>query len=220
MKLFLDSANVDQIREVWELGILDGVTTNPTLVAQQGRAFLDVLKEILDIVDGPVNAEVVATEAEAMVEEGERLAELSKNVVVKIPMTKDGIKAVSLLSKRKIHTNVTLCFSAAQALLAGLAGATYVSPFMGRVDDIDWDGVELVADIAEVYHKQGIETQILAASCRHPLHVTQAAAAGADVVTMPYEVFEKLFHHPLTDIGLKRFLDDWEKAKAVLGGIQ
>ncbi len=209
MKLFIDTANVAQIREAAEMGIISGVTTNPSLIAKEGHDFIATLQEIVQIVDGPISAEVVSLDANSMVEEGLPLAELHKNIVIKVPMTAEGLKAVHQFSKRGIKTNVTLVFSANQALLSARAGATFVSPFIGRLDDISYDGVELVQDIAMIYDIHGIETEIIAASIRHPMHVTQAAKAGADIATCPFSVLDKMVKHPLTDQGIERFLADW-----------
>lgn len=214
MKIFIDTANVDQIREAHQLGILAGVTTNPSLVAKEGRDFEEVLREIVDIVgDLPVSAEVVSLEADGMVAEGEKLAAIADNIVIKVPMTLEGLKAVHQFTVKGIETNVTLIFSANQALLAARAGATYVSPFIGRLDDISHDGLELIGEIAEIFDIHGIPSEIIAASIRHPVHVTKAARLGADIGTMPMKVIEQLVKHPLTDIGIERFLADWEKAQ-------
>lgn len=214
MKFFIDTANVDEIREINEWGVLDGVTTNPTLVAKEGRDFMEVLREITAIVDGPVSAEVISTEHQAMIEEGKKFAAVAPNVVIKVPMTEEGLKAVKYFSRNNIKTNVTLVFSANQALLAAKAGATYVSPFLGRLDDIGHDGMDLIADIVEVFSVHDISTEIIAASVRHPLHVLQGAKLGAHISTIPYKTFKQLVKHPLTDIGLQRFLEDWEKAQS------
>jgi len=211
MKFYIDTANVEEIREAYEMGILSGVTTNPSLVAKEGRNFIETLKEIADIVDAPISAEVVSTQAQEMVAEAEPLAALSKNIVIKIPMTGEGLKAVKMLSKKKIRTNVTLIFSANQALMAARAGASYVSPFIGRLDDIGYDGLQLIRDIAEIFELHRIETEIIAASIRHPIHVTEAALAGAHIATIPYHVIRQMLHHPLTEQGIARFLADWEK---------
>lgn len=211
MKLYIDTANVDEIREAYEMGILAGVTTNPTLVAKEGRDFIQTLKEIADIVDAPISAEVISTTAHEMVAEAEPLAALSKNIVIKIPMTAEGLKAVRMLSKKKIRTNVTLVFSANQALLAARAGASYVSPFIGRLDDISHDGLKLIRTIADIFTRHNIETEIIAASIRHPVHVTEAALAGAHIATVPYKVLMQMIHHPLTEQGIERFLSDWQK---------
>jgi len=213
MKLFIDTANIAEIKEAQSWGILDGVTTNPSLIAKegQGRGFQQILKEICSIVKGPVSAEVLSMEAEGMVEEARGLAAIAENIVVKIPMTPEGLKAVQILKKENIATNVTLVFSPSQALLAAKAQATYVSPFVGRLDDRSEDGMELVAQILNIYRNYGFPTQVIVASVRHPLHVVQAALLGADVATVPFAILKKLFEHPLTDLGLKQFLADWEK---------
>ncbi|WP_423792944.1 fructose-6-phosphate aldolase [Methanocaldococcus indicus] len=210
MKFFLDTANVEEIKKYAELGLVDGVTTNPTLVAKEGRDFYEVIKEICEIVDGPVSAEVISLEADKMVEEARELSKIADNVVIKIPMTRDGMKAVKILSKEGIKTNVTLVFSPLQALLAAKAGATYVSPFVGRLDDIGHTGMELIADVVNIYRNYDIETEVIVASVRHPTHVLEAARLGADIATIPPAVMDKLFNHPLTDIGIERFLKDWE----------
>jgi len=211
MQLFIDTANLDEIREAHALGVICGVTTNPSLVAREGGDFVQRVADICDIVEGPVSAEVIAQDAEGMIREGRMLAKISEHVVVKIPLTGEGLKACKVLSSEGIDTNVTLCFSASQALLAALAGATYISPFMGRVDDIAWDGANLIAEIAELYALDPqIQTKVLAASIRHPLHLTQSAAAGADVATVPMKVIRAGLKHPLTDIGNEKFLKDWE----------
>ncbi|HEX9774297.1 MAG TPA: fructose-6-phosphate aldolase [Actinomycetota bacterium] len=217
MKLWLDTANIEEIREINAWGVLAGVTTNPTLAGREGLPFEQMLKEITAEVEGPVCGEVIATETAAMVEEGLRLAEIAPNLVVKIPMTPAGLAAVTTLGARGIKTNMTLCFSATQAILAARAGATYVSPFLGRVDDTGNDGIALLAEIVEVYRTQGEQTLVLAASLRSPQHVVDSAKAGADVATMPHKVFKALVNHPLTDIGLRRFLDDWEAYQRELG---
>lgn len=211
MKLFLDTANLDEIREAASWGVLDGITTNPSLVSKEGRDFKELIREICKIVDGPVSAEVVAITKEEMVEEGRELARIHRNIVVKIPLIVEGLKAVKALSREGIKTNVTLCFSANQALLAAKAGAAYVSPFIGRLDDISHDGMAVIRDIKTIYSNYGYSTQILTASVRHPLHVLEAAKAGSDVATMPFKVLEQIVKHPLTDIGLKRFLADWNQ---------
>ena len=210
MKLFIDTANVDQIREANELGVICGVTTNPSLIAKEGRDFVEVVKEITTIVDGPISAEVISLEHEGMVKEARELVKIHENIVIKIPMTLEGLKAVKILSSEGIKTNVTLIFSAAQAPLAARAGATYVSPFIGRVDDIGCDGMALIEEIVDIFDVQGIETEIIAASIRNPLHVTHAARLGCDIATVPYNVIEQMTKHPLTDIGIERFLKDWE----------
>jgi transaldolase len=214
MKFFVDTANVSEIREAVALGLLDGVTTNPTLIAKEKRPFRPLVEEICALVPGDVSLEVVATDFEGMVKEGEELAQIAPNVVVKCPLTKDGLRAVRHLSGKGIRVNQTLCFSATQALLSAKAGATYVSPFLGRLDDIAHVGMDLVRDICAIYRNYGFTTQVLAASIRNPLHVVDAAKAGAHVATMPFAVLEQLMKHPLTDIGLKRFLDDWAKSGA------
>ncbi|PIR22643.1 MAG: fructose-6-phosphate aldolase [Deltaproteobacteria bacterium CG11_big_fil_rev_8_21_14_0_20_45_16] len=214
MKFFLDTANIDEIREAAETGLIDGVTTNPSLVAKEKRPFEDIVKEICQIVKGPTSAEVIATDYKAMMPEAEKLAKISEHVVIKVPLTRDGLRACKTLREQKIPVNVTLCFSANQALLAAKAGATYISPFIGRLDDIGQEGMALISEIADLYASQGFSTQILAASIRHTEHIRQAALLGAQVATMPYKVFEQLYHHPLTDSGLQRFLADWKKTQA------
>jgi transaldolase len=210
MKLFIDSANLDHIREIHEWGILAGVTTNPSLIAKEGRDFIATIHEICELVQGPVSAEVVAQDVEGMVREGRMLAKVHEHIIVKVPLTATGLAATRRLSDDGIRTNVTLCFQPAQALLAALAGATYISPFVGRVDDIAWDGNELIAQIAEIYAADpSIETQVLAASIRHPMHLVASALAGADVATVPYKVIKSLVKHPLTTSGNERFLADW-----------
>ncbi len=211
MKFFLDTANVKEIAQAHEMGVLDGVTTNPTLLAKEGRDPVHVVKEICKIVEGPVNAEVISTDCEGMLKEARRWAELSEKIVVKIPMTREGMKAVRILSEEDIPTNVTLIFSPSQALIAAKAGAYYVSPFVGRLDDRSEDGMQLASQIIQIFDNYGFETEVLVASVRHPIHVVEAALMGADIATMPYAVFEKLFDHPLTDMGLQQFLADWEK---------
>lgn len=211
MQFFLDTGNVDEIRQALEWGILDGVTTNPTLIAKTGRPFMEVVKEILQLVDGPVSLETVSRDAKGMVEEGRKLAELGDNVVVKIPMTPEGIIAVQELESEGIPTNVTLVFSPTQALIAAKAGATFVSPFVGRLDDISSDGMKLIRNIKTIFDNYGFDTQIIVASVRHPMHVLEAALIGTDICTMPFEVMKKLFQHPLTDKGIELFLKDWEK---------
>lgn len=218
MKFFLDTGNVEEIRQAAALGVLDGVTTNPTLLAKEGKPFREALLEMCSLVE-IVNGEVVATDAAGMIAEGREIAALHPNVVVKIPMTAEGFKAIKVLRGEGIRINVTLVFSPAQALLVAKAGAYFVSPFLGRVDDIGNDGMKLLREIIEVYRPYKFPTQVLAASLRHPMHVVEAAKLGADIATMPYKVFQQLFKHPLTDIGLERFLQDWDKARAVLGDI-
>jgi transaldolase len=216
MKFFIDTANLEQIREANDLGILDGVTTNPSLMAKEGitgeEAVMKHYKDICEIVDGDVSAEVISTNFEGMVAEGEKLAAIHENIVVKVPMIKDGIKAIRYFSDRGIRTNCTLVFSAGQAILAAKAGATYLSPFIGRIDDMNWDRMELIKQIAEIYAVQGYETQILAASIRNPLHIVKSAQFGADVVTCPLSAILGMLKHPLTDIGLAQFLADHAKA--------
>ena len=212
MRFFLDTANVDYIREANEMGVICGVTTNPSLVAKEGRDFNEVIKEITEIVDGPISGEVVSEDAEGMIKEGREIAAIHKNMIVKIPMTAEGLKATKVLSKEGIKTNVTLIFSATQALLAANAGATYVSPFLGRVDDISMIGMDLVRDISEIFSVHGIKTEIIAASVRNPIHVIEAAKAGADIATVPFNLVEQMIKHPLTDQGLEKFKADWEAA--------
>jgi transaldolase len=211
MQFFIDTADVGEIRKSLALGMCDGVTTNPSLVAKTGRAFADVLREIVQLVPGPISAEVTATDAEGMMNEARQLARFGPQVVIKIPLIVEGLRAVKALTQEGIKTNVTLCFSPVQALLAAKAGATYVSPFVGRLDDVSHDGMQLIADILQIYRHYGFETKVLVASVRHPIHVLEAAKMGAHVATIPYAVIEQLAKHPLTDIGLKKFLADWEK---------
>jgi len=212
MKLFIDTANINEIKEAYSWGIICGVTTNPSLIAKEGRDFKEVVNEICSIVDGPISAEVISLKAEGMIEEARDLAKIHKNVVIKIPMTAEGLKAVSVLSKEGIKTNVTLIFSAAQALLAAKAGATYVSPFVGRLDDIGQNGIELIREIVQIFRNYpDIKTEIIAASIRHPIHVIEAAKAGAHIATVPFKVLEQMTKHALTDVGIERFLKDWEK---------
>ena len=214
MKLFIDTANVEEIKKANEMGVICGVTTNPSLIAKEGRDFKEVVKEITEIVDGPISAEVISLEADGMIEEALELVKIHKNVVIKIPMTEEGLKAVKILSSKGIKTNVTLIFSATQALLAARAGASYVSPFVGRIDDIGQDGISLISDIAEIFNIHGIETEIIAASIRNGMHVTNAALAGSDIATVPYNVIMSMTKHPLTDCGIAKFLKDWEGVKA------
>jgi transaldolase len=211
MKFFLDTANIDEIRNAADYGLIDGVTTNPSLVSKEGRDFKEIILEITRIVDGPISAEVVSTDAAGILREAYDLAKLHKNIVVKIPMIKEGMKALKQLSKDGIRTNVTLVFSPMQALIAAKLGATYVSPFVGRLDDISTVGMDLIQDLVQIFANYSFDTQILVASCRNPLHVREAALLGAHVATIPYKVLEQLLQHPLTDIGLERFLKDWEK---------
>ena len=212
MKLFIDTANVKDIREANDMGVICGVTTNPSLIAKEGRDFDEVIKEITEIVDGPISGEVISEDAQGMIKEGREIAKIHKNMIVKIPMTAEGLKATKVLSKEGIKTNVTLIFSATQALLAANAGATYVSPFLGRIDDISMDGMELVRNIADIFAIHGIETEIIAASVRNPIHVIQAAQAGADISTIPYSLVLQMIKHPLTDQGLEKFKADWAAA--------
>jgi len=211
MKLFIDTANVEEIKEANELGVICGVTTNPSLIAKEGRDFKTVIDEISTIVDGPISAEVISLDADSMVEETIPLAQMNKNIVIKIPMTAEGLKAVKRLSAKGIHTNVTLIFSASQALLAARSGATYVSPFLGRLDDINFDGMKLISDIADIFSAHSINTEIICASIRNPNHVTEAAKLGADIATVPYNVIMQMMKHPLTDAGIQKFLKDWEQ---------
>ncbi|BCA55636.1 Transaldolase, putative Fructose-6-phosphate aldolase [Nitrospira sp. KM1] len=210
MKFYLDTASVKEIQEAASLGLLDGVTTNPSLVAKEGRVFREVLVEICNIVDGPISAEVVSIEADAMVKEGKELAKIHKNIVVKVPLIAEGLKATKRLSSEGIRVNVTLCFSPTQALLAAKAGAWCVSPFIGRLDDISSNGMELIRQIVTIYKNYDYKTNVLVASVRHPQHVVEAALAGGHICTMPFAIFQQMVKHPLTDIGLKKFLSDWE----------
>ena len=210
MKFFIDTAKVEDIKAANDMGVICGVTTNPSLIAKEGRDFVEVVKEITSIVDGPISAEVISLEHEKMVEEALELAKIHKNIVIKIPMCAEGLKAVKILSAKKIKTNVTLIFSAAQALLAARAGASYVSPFLGRLDDIGSEGMTLIRDIADIFAVHGIETEIIAASIRNPIHVIEAAKAGCDIATVPYKVIVQMINHPLTEKGIERFLKDWE----------
>ncbi len=211
MKFFIDTANIEEINEAAQLGILDGVTTNPSLVAKEGRDFLELLNEIVKIVDGPISAEVVSTDYDGILKEAHDLAKINDNIVIKVPLIKEGLKAVKTLSGEGIKTNVTLCFSPSQALLAAKAGASYISPFVGRLDDISNSGMDIVGQIVQIYDNYGYRTEVLVASIRHPMHLVEAAMMGADVATMPFAVINKLFNHPLTDIGLEKFLSDWKK---------
>jgi len=211
MKFFIDTANIEEIREALDLGLVDGATTNPSLVAKTGRGFDEVVREICALVPGPVSLETVSLDAAGMVREGEQLVRYGKNVVVKVPMTPEGLKAVRLLKEKGIKTNVTLCFSPVQALLAAKAGAAYISPFVGRLDDISQNGMDIIEQILKIYKNYGFATEVLVASIRHPIHVLTAALQGAHVATMPFAVIKQLANHPLTDIGLERFLKDWEK---------
>ncbi|WDV46060.1 fructose-6-phosphate aldolase [Clostridiaceae bacterium M8S5] len=212
MKLFIDTANVDEIKEINDWGVICGVTTNPSLIAKEGRDFKEVLKEIIDIVDGPISAEVLSLESSLMIKEAESLAKIHPNVVIKIPMTVEGLKAVKVLSSKGIKTNVTLVFSASQALLAARAGASYVSPFVGRMDDIGNEGTAIIRDIVDIFDIHGINTEIIAASIRTPMHVLDSAKEGAHIATVPYKILKAMVRHPMTDDGIKRFVKDWEDA--------
>lgn len=211
MKFFIDTANIQEIKKANEWGLVDGVTTNPSLVSKEGRDFKDLIKEICSIVDGPISAEAVSLDAEGMIKEARELSKIHKNIVVKIPMTLEGLKAVKVVAKEGIKTNVTLVFSPTQALMAAKAGATYASPFVGRLDDISQNGMELIDQIMTIYENYGFATEVIVASIRHPMHVVDAALTGAHVATIPFKVIEQLAKHPLTDIGIERFLKDWEK---------
>lgn len=211
VKIFIDTANVNEIREAESWGILSGVTTNPSLIAREGRDFTEVVKEIASIVDGPISAEVISLNHGGMISEAMELVKIHRNIVIKIPMTIEGLKAVNILSKENIKTNVTLIFSSAQALMAAKAGATYVSPFVGRLDDTGMDGMNIVKEIARIFENYKIQSEIIAASIRHPVHVIQAALAGAHIATIPFKVLEQLTMHPQTDLGIEKFLKDWEK---------
>jgi transaldolase len=213
MKIFIDSGDTNEIREANDMGLIDGVTTNPTLASKSGKPFKQLIMEITEIVDGPISAEVVSTTAAEIIPEGEGLAQWHKNIVVKVPLIGEGLKAVKALTAKGIKTNVTLCFTASQALLAAKAGATYISPFVGRLDDISTDGMQVIRDIRLIYDNYGYETQILTASARSPMHFLEAARIGSDVITAPFSVLKQLLHHPLTESGLKKFLSDWEKAQ-------
>ena len=213
MKIFIDTANIEEIKAANEWGIIDGVTTNPTLVAKEGKDFKSMVNQILSIVDGPISVEVISTDSEGMVKEALVMSKWSKNIVIKIPMIPEGLKAVKILNDKGIKTNVTLVFSVNQALLAAKAGATYVSPFIGRLDDIGHDGMQIIRDLVQIYKLYNFQTEIIVASVRHPLHVVESAKIGAHVATIPYNVIEKMFKHPLTDNGLEKFLKDWEKVQ-------
>ena len=213
MKFFIDTANIDEIREANSMGMVDGVTTNPSLIAKEGRDFEDIIKEICQIVDGPISAEVISTDTKGMIKEARHLAKIHDNIVVKIPMIVDGLKATRRLSDEGIKTNVTLAFSPLQALMAAKAGANYISPFIGRLDDLSQEGLLLVEQIVEIYSNYAFDTEIIVASIRNPLHVLESALMGADIATIPFNVLGKLAAHPMTDKGLKAFLDDWEKTK-------
>lgn len=214
MKLFIDTANIDEIRETASWGIISGVTTNPSLIAKEGRDFHQVVQEICTIVNGPISAEVISPEWKGMVKEAQILAAIHRNVTIKVPMTDQGLKAVHALKAEDIKTNVTLIFSAAQALVAANAGATFVSPFVGRIDDVGQDGMTVVREIAEIFTNYGLDTEIIAASIRHPVHVVQAALCGCDIATVPYKILQQMLKHPLTDIGIDKFNADWEKVKS------
>jgi transaldolase len=211
MKFFIDTANIDEIKKAHEMGMVDGVTTNPSLIARENKDFETILKEICAVVDGPISAEVVSLEAEGMLEEGRKLAALDDNIVIKVPMIVEGLKAVKQFAAEDIKTNVTLVFSSAQALLAAKAGASFVSPFVGRLDDLAQNGMDLVSDIMTIYENYGYQTEVIVASIRHPMHVMEAALTGADISTIPFKVIAQLAGHPLTDIGIEKFLADWEK---------
>jgi transaldolase len=211
MKFFIDTANIEEIKKASELGMVDGVTTNPSLVAKEGREFKELIKEICDLVEGPVSAEVVSVDAEGMVREAKELAEIADNIVIKVPLIEEGLKATKILAGEGIKTNVTLCFSPVQALMAAKAGAAYVSPFVGRLDDISHIGMELVEQILTIYSAYGFETEVIVASIRNPVHVLDSALMGADIATIPFKVIQQLIKHPLTDIGLDNFLADWKK---------
>ena len=213
MKIFIDSGDTNEIREANDMGLIDGVTTNPTLASKSGKPFKQLIMEITEIVDGPISAEVVSTTAAEIIPEGEGLAAWHKNIVVKVPLIGEGLKAIKAFTAKGIKTNCTLCFNASQALLAAKAGATYISPFVGRLDDLSQDGMQVIRDIRLIYDNYGFETQILTASARSPMHFLEAARIGSDVITAPFAVIKQLLHHPLTDSGLKKFLSDWEKAK-------
>ena len=215
MKFFLDTANLDEIRDAASTGVLDGITTNPTLISKEGNAFEDQLLKICSLVDGPVSAETVSRDAGGMIEEGRHLAKLHRNIVVKCPMTKDGLKATKILSDERIRVNVTLVFSAPQAIMAAKAGAYFVSPFVGRLDDVGQSGMDLIRDIVTIFNNYEYKTEVLVASIRNPIHVVQAALMGADICTMPAKVFEQLFKHPLTDKGVEQFLKDWETVPVI-----
>ena len=216
MRFFIDTANIEEIKEANELGVICGVTTNPSLIAKEGRDFIEVVKEISTIVDGPISAEVISLDHKGMVEEADKLSKIHKNIVIKLPMTLEGLKATKILSQKGIKTNVTLIFSATQALLAARAGATYVSPFVGRLDDIGQDGLSLIEEIVDIFNVNAIETEIIVASVRNPIHVAQAAGMGADIATVPYKVITQMTKHPLTDKGIENFLKDWEGASLKL----
>ncbi|MCC3870050.1 fructose-6-phosphate aldolase [Terrisporobacter mayombei] len=212
MKLFIDTANIEEIREIAELGVICGVTTNPSLIAKEGRDIVAAMKEITEIVDGPISAEVIALKCDEMVKEAEELVKIHKNIVIKLPMCKEGLKAVKILSQKGIKTNVTLIFSAVQALMAARAGATYVSPFVGRLDDIGTVGINLISQVSEIFQIHNIQTEIISASIRHPMHVHESALAGAHIATIPYKLYNQMFNHPLTTSGIEKFVKDYEAA--------
>lgn len=213
MKFFIDTANIFEIKQAVEMGMVDGVTTNPSLIAKEGRKFEDILKDICKVVDGPVSAEVISLDVKGMVTEGKKLAKLSDNIVIKVPMTIDGLKAVKQFAAAGIRTNVTLVFSAAQALLAAKAGAAFISPFVGRLDDVSENGMDLISNIMTILDNYGFASEVIVASIRHPMHVVESALIGADIATIPFKVIEQLAKHPLTDIGMEKFLADWQKRK-------
>ena len=213
MKLFIDTANVDEIKEIAEWGVVDGVTTNPSLIAKEKRDFKEVVTEITGIVDGPISAEVVSLKHDEMVEEAKELVKIHKNIIIKVPMTEEGLIAVKELHAMGIKTNVTLVFTSTQALLAAKAGASYVSPFLGRLDDISTNGLNLIEEIMDIFNNYSYDTEVIAASIRHPMHVVECARLGCDIATVPYKVFKQMLHHPLTDSGIERFLKDWESVK-------
>lgn len=216
MQIFLDTVDLEEVKELCETGLIDGVTTNPSLASKSGVPFPEIIKQLSQMVSGPISAEVTALDTKRMIEQGLELAKMAENIAVKVPLTMEGLMACRALSGEGIMVNVTLCFSVAQALLAAKSGATMVSPFVGRLDDIGHDGMDLIAEIASLYHQQGYDTEVLAASIRHPLHVPQAARAGADIITMPPKIFRQLYRHPLTDIGLENFLTDWQNSGQTL----
>lgn len=211
MKLFIDTANIEEIKEAESLGIICGVTTNPSLISKEGRDFKQVVKEIADIVDGPISAEVISLNSDDMINEGRELSKIHKNIVIKVPMTKEGLKAVKVLSSEGIKTNVTLIFSSAQALLAARSGATYVSPFVGRLDDVGQDGISLIEEITGIFDIHGIETEIIAASIRHPIHAINSALAGSHIATVPFKILSQMTMHPQTDLGIEKFMSDWKE---------
>lgn len=211
MKFFIDTANLEEIKKAVDMGMVDGVTTNPSLIARENKPFVEIIKEICQVVDGPISAEVIALDAEGMIREGRELAAIHANIVIKIPMTTEGLKAVKKLAAEKIKTNVTLIFSASQALMAAKAGASYASPFVGRLDDISQNGMDLVSDIMNIYDNYGYATEVIVASIRNPIHVVDAALLGAHIATIPFKVIAQLARHPLTDLGMEQFLADWEK---------